>query len=99
MTFSAQGQAGSTRRAMEAFFGPAVARGVYRTPDLFRFDPEADDDGGGDPRPMYSVPESQIYFWSDAWQRAERESLDELERGEGVVFDDPAEAARWLLAD
>lgn len=44
-----------------------------------------------------SIPRTQRYYWSRAWQAAEREALRELEEGKGVEFDDPDEAIRWLL--
>lgn len=42
------------------------------------------------------VPHSEAYYWTYEWQHDEAEALKELERGEGRVFDDPKEAARWL---
>ena len=41
-----------------------------------------------------SIPRTQRYYWSRAWQAAEREALRELEEGKGVEFDDPDEAIR-----
>jgi hypothetical protein len=42
---------------------------------------------------------SQAYYWSAAWQEAEKESREEYRRGEGVSFDSPADAIKWLLED
>ena len=42
------------------------------------------------------VPRSEAYYWTREWQRDEAEALKELERGEGRVFHDPKDAARWL---
>ncbi len=39
-------------------------------------------------RGMKSIPADQAWFWSDAWQRGEREASDQLAAGEGTVFDD-----------
>jgi hypothetical protein len=44
------------------------------------------------------IPESQFYYWTRAWQENERRAAAELDRGEGVAFDDLGEAARWLLS-
>ncbi len=43
-----------------------------------------------------SVPRNQLYYWTREWQEDEAKALEELERGEGVIFYDPKEAARWL---
>lgn len=45
------------------------------------------------------IPRSQAYYWTREWQEGEAEALAELERGEGVVFEDPKEAVRWLNSD
>lgn len=92
LTFSADGQVDTTMGNAHVFFGEAVANGVYRTPGYFEADPHSE------PRPMFSVPESQLYFWSAAWQAGERESLDDIARGDVMEFDDPAEATQWLLS-
>lgn len=39
---------------------------------------------------------SQDYYWSAAWQRAEKKALAEIRRGEGVSFDSFEDAIRWL---
>ena len=31
----------------------------------------------------FSIPKSQLYFWSREWQAAERRSLAEIARGQG----------------
>jgi hypothetical protein len=53
---------------------------------------------GNDPRPAVVVPESQLYYWTGAWQRNERRAVEELARGEGRRFETPADAIRWLLS-
>jgi hypothetical protein len=45
--------------------------------------------------PLFSRSD-QLYYWTREWQEGEAEALAELERGEGVVFEDPKEAVRWL---
>lgn len=42
------------------------------------------------------IPRDEAYYWTHEWQHYEAEALGELERGEGRVFHDPTEAARWL---
>lgn len=50
-------------------------------------------------RVVTSVPQSQRYYWTPAWQENERIAVAELERGEGRQFGSGAEAAEWLLSD
>lgn len=45
------------------------------------------------------VPAPQAYYWTPAWQREERESVRELDAGEGRRFEDIKDAIRWLLND
>lgn len=49
-------------------------------------------------RPTLVVPESQLYYWTGAWQRNERIAVEELARGEGERFETPGDAIRWLLS-
>ena len=42
------------------------------------------------------MPRDQKYFWSREWQHGEYEADAELRRGEGVTFDTPQDAFRWL---
>lgn len=93
MAFSTRQQCGGTTWRVARFDARSVWNGVFRTPGAF------EDDRHSEPRRMFVVPDSQLYFWTESWQRGERESLAEIERGEAVRFDDPAEAARWLLAE
>jgi hypothetical protein len=43
-----------------------------------------------------TVSEQQRYYWSREWQADERESVEALDRGEGVIFEGADEAIRWL---
>jgi len=44
------------------------------------------------------IPRHQAYYWTHEWQADEVKALEELERGKGIVFEDPDEAARWLMS-
>ena len=41
---------------------------------------------------------SQAYYWTRAWQEGELETLASLKAGEGITFETPEEARRWLLS-
>ncbi len=43
------------------------------------------------------VPADQLYYWSFAWQDAERKARADLAAGRSRTFDDPGEAVRYLL--
>lgn len=45
------------------------------------------------------IPRSQLYFWTSHWQRGERETVEDIRNGDYEVFENPADAIRWLLAD
>ncbi len=45
-----------------------------------------------------AIPASQLYYWTGAWQRGEREALEAIERGDSREFDNPRDAIRWLLS-
>lgn len=45
-----------------------------------------------------AIDAGEAYYWTHAWQAAQRESLDALERGEGITFDSADDAIRWLLS-
>ncbi len=42
-------------------------------------------------RPQKVIDGTQAWFWSSAWQAGEREASDEIERGEGRVFESGAD--------
>jgi hypothetical protein len=42
------------------------------------------------------IPRGQTYYWTHEWRNGEAEADDELRRGEAQIFDDPADALRWL---
>jgi hypothetical protein len=44
----------------------------------------------------FFIPREQAYYWTSEWQEDEAKALEELERGEGMIFYNPAEAVRWL---
>ncbi|MGI9004324.1 MAG: AbrB/MazE/SpoVT family DNA-binding domain-containing protein [Pseudonocardia sp.] len=39
-------------------------------------------------RGLKSIPADQAWFWSDEWQRGEREASEQLARGQGTVYSD-----------
>ncbi len=49
-------------------------------------------------RPPLTIPRSQTYYWTAAWQRAEIESLADHEAGHYFESSDPDEVIRWLDA-
>jgi hypothetical protein len=68
--------------------------------DEVRFDPRSRSwsfVAHGLPRrvPLF-IPRDQLYYWTREWQRGEAEADGELLRGEGVSFDNPQDALRWL---
>ena len=40
---------------------------------------------------------SQAYFWQFDWQLDEEQAERERDSGQGMVFDDPEDAIRWLM--
>ena len=46
-----------------------------------------------------SIPRSQAYFWTAAWQAEERRADEEIRAGRTMRFSDPNAAVRWLLED
>ena len=46
-------------------------------------------------RPVVVVDKSQAYFWTDEWQRGEREAEEEIKRGE---ISGPFKDAKSLIA-
>lgn len=47
-----------------------------------------------------AIPADQAYYWSFAWQRDIRESMEALRAGDYELFDDPNDpndVVRWLL--
>ncbi len=51
------------------------------------------------PYPPIEVSQSQGYYWTDAWQAGERETLEALEAGEGKTFATTHDLIQWLLAE
>jgi bifunctional DNA-binding transcriptional regulator/antitoxin component of YhaV-PrlF toxin-antitoxin module len=46
------------------------------------------DDGRIELIPLASIPADQLWFWSDRWQKMEREVEEDIEAGKIEVFDD-----------
>ena len=59
------------------------------------------EDGVLELRPTFAVPASQAWFWSDEWQRREREADDDIAAGRVTTYDDVDEFIKGLddLAD
>ena len=45
---------------------------------------------------MFNPEESQAYFWTEEWQRGEREADEDIEAGRVTSFDNIDDALRWL---
>ncbi len=49
--------------------------------------------------PKKLIDKSQAYFWTDAWQRAEREASEDIAEGRVEEFDDVEELVADLRSD
>lgn len=47
---------------------------------------------------MRLVAVAQAYYWTKVWQEGERETLEEIKAGHGVVFDELEALANYLRA-
>jgi hypothetical protein len=47
----------------------------------------------------FSIPSSQLYYWTRRWQEDEARAMEELERGESRRFTKTADALRWLMSE
>jgi bifunctional DNA-binding transcriptional regulator/antitoxin component of YhaV-PrlF toxin-antitoxin module len=54
------------------------------------------DDGVIELRPRFSVPADQAWFWSERWQRMERDVDEHVERAETTVHGDGDELVEFL---
>lgn len=57
------------------------------------------DDGVIELHPLVAVPADQAWFWSERWQRMEREADDDVAAGRVVVTDGPDEFIGELDSD
>lgn len=57
------------------------------------------EDGVIELRPQIPVPASQAWFWTEEWQRREREVHDELAAGRVTTFSDGEEFLESLVRD
>jgi bifunctional DNA-binding transcriptional regulator/antitoxin component of YhaV-PrlF toxin-antitoxin module len=80
----------------ERYFATLQARGLLALPAelrrRYRLDEPGShveiverDDGVIELRPRFSVPAEQAWFWTERWQRMEREVDEHVERGETTV--------------
>jgi AbrB family looped-hinge helix DNA binding protein len=47
-------------------------------------------------RPVVVIDKSQTYFWSDEWQKGEREAEEAKKKGKFREFKNAEEAVKWL---
>ena len=47
-------------------------------------------------RPIQWIPPDEAYYWTDAWQDGEIETLASLAMGQGRVFDAADDLIAWL---
>jgi AbrB family looped-hinge helix DNA binding protein len=47
-------------------------------------------------RPVMVIDKSQAYFWSEEWQKGEKEAEEAKKKGKFKEFDKAAEALKWL---
>jgi len=47
-------------------------------------------------RPVVVIDKSQTYFWSDEWQKGEREAEEAKKKGKFKEFKNAEEAVKWL---
>lgn len=47
-------------------------------------------------RPVIVVDKAQAYFWTDEWQKGEKEAEVAKKKGDSKEFKKAAEAAKWL---
>jgi antitoxin MazE len=47
-------------------------------------------------KPVVVVDKSQAYFWTEEWQKGEKEAEEAKKKGKFKEFDKAAEAVKWL---
>jgi len=47
-------------------------------------------------RPVMVIDKSQAYFWTEEWQKGEREAEEAKKKGKSKDFDRASEAIKWL---
>lgn len=47
-------------------------------------------------KPVMFIEKSQAYFWTDKWQKGEKEAEDAKEKGKFKEFKKAEEAVKWL---
>lgn len=45
------------------------------------------------------MTDEQAYYWSDAWQQDEQETLDALAEGKGLEFSNADALIQWLCGE
>lgn len=57
------------------------------------------EDGDVEITPMMQVPASQRWFWTEEWQKGEREADADIKAGNVKSFDAIDDAIQWLNSD
>lgn len=60
---------------------------------------EVTEDGEVEITPMMQIPASQRWFWTDEWQKGEKEANEDIKAGNVKSFDDVDSAIKWLDSD
>jgi AbrB family looped-hinge helix DNA binding protein len=47
-------------------------------------------------RPVVVIDKSQAYFWTDEWQKGEKDAEGAKKKGDFRDYSDAAEAVKWL---
>jgi AbrB family looped-hinge helix DNA binding protein len=47
-------------------------------------------------RPVGTIDRDQAWFWTEEWQRREREASEDIKAGRTIKFDSGEELLRWL---
>ncbi len=47
-------------------------------------------------KPVIVIDKAQAYFWTEEWQKGEKEAEEAKKKGKFKEFDEAAEAIKWL---
>lgn len=60
---------------------------------------EVTENGDVEITPMMQIPANQRWFWTDEWQKGEKEADKDIQEGRVKSFDDAESAIQWLDSD